>query len=189
MTTPDTVSNDGRNERTTQRVRRLGTRGNRDVERWLLIGGGTLVPLGILLVVLGWWGASQTPLLFEQIPYLISGGLLGLCLAFVGGFLYFAYWHTVVIRDARAQSKELTEALGRIETLLAAGAAQAGGPSSNVFGPGTVLLGPVSTPNGTMFHRPDCPVVTGRDGLRPANPEDPALRPCLICNPLSAAVN
>ena len=46
-------------------------------DRWMLVVGGTMVPLGIVFVLLGWFGASRSVLVFEQIPYLISGGVLG----------------------------------------------------------------------------------------------------------------
>ena len=51
------------------------------------VASAVLLPLGLALIVLGWYGAAHTPYLFEQVPYLISGGLLGLGLAVVGGFV------------------------------------------------------------------------------------------------------
>jgi methylphosphotriester-DNA--protein-cysteine methyltransferase len=40
-----------------------------------------------------------------------------------------------------------------------------------------------------MLHRPDCPVVANRDGLRrvPANAK--GYKPCKICDPLGAPAN
>src|ERR1035437_2717955 len=105
-----------RQSRQRVQMRRLRTRaaaGNLD--RWLLVAGGVLVPLGIMLIILGWVGAAGTPLLFEQIPYLISGGLLGLGLVFVGGFVYFAYWLTVLVREGREERRDVAGALSRIE--------------------------------------------------------------------------
>ena len=106
-------------ERLAQRVRALSTRGTRRrPDRWMLVVGGLLVPLGVLLVFLGWLGASKTPLLFEQIPYLISGGQLGLALVVGGGFVYFTYWQAVRVREARTQHAELIAALSRLEERL-----------------------------------------------------------------------
>lgn len=188
-----TTADPTRNERTASRVAKLRTSSTAKVERWLLIAGGVLIPLGILLVLLGWLGASQTPLLFEQVPYLISGGVLGLALVFVGGFAYFAYWHTVGIRDARTQHNELISALGRMESLLVAGELRASGGGSfsapTKKNGDTKPTGLVSTPNGSMFHRPDCAVVAGREGLRPVEPDAPGLRPCLICDPLATSAS
>ena len=53
-------------------------------ERILLVLAGIVAPLGLVLVLLGYHGASQTPYVFEQVSYLISGGLLGLALVFLG---------------------------------------------------------------------------------------------------------
>jgi len=84
----------------------------------MLVGGGTMVPLGIVFVLLGWFGASRSVLVFEQIPYLISGGVLGLALVFGGGFTYFAYWLTVMVRESRSARAEMTAVLLRMETLM-----------------------------------------------------------------------
>src|SRR5436190_2991311 len=53
----------------------------------LTLIGALCMPLGLVLVILGWWGAANTPYDFEQLPYLISGGLFGIALCLLGGFL------------------------------------------------------------------------------------------------------
>lgn len=73
-------------------------------QRLLLVLGALLLPLGLGVILLGWLGAANTPLLFEQIPYLISGGLLGLGLVFTGRFLYFAYWLTRMASQMHEQN-------------------------------------------------------------------------------------
>ena len=143
----------------------------------MLIIGGTLMPLGVLLVILGWLGASHTPLPFEQTPYLISGGILGLALVVSGGFVYFAYWQTLRVRESREQSADIIAALGRLESLLASGATTTGGSAG-------VTAGFVATPNGSIFHRPDCTVVASRSDLTSVNPDKTKLEPCRICTPL-----
>jgi len=166
-----------RSGRLSEAVQQLRTRavGGR-MDRWMLIIGGTLMPLGVLLIILGWLGASHTPLPFEQTPYLISGGILGLALVIGGGFTYFAYWQTIRVRESREQSAEITAALGRLEMLLAGGA--------TVTGANTVVGSFVATPNGSIFHRPDCTVVAGRSDLTAVNPDKTKLEPCRICTPL-----
>ena len=150
------------------------------LERWLLVGGGVLLPLGLLLIVLGWYGASRTGRLFEQIPYLISGGVLGLGLVVAGGFFYFGYWLTRIVKESRAQADRAVEALGRIEALLAGGGGWASANGSFALA-GTGPL--VSTATGTMAHRPDCPVVAGRDNLLPVPAGAPGYDICKICQP------
>jgi hypothetical protein len=65
-------------------------------------------------VLLGWWGASKSAYDFEQIPYLISGGLLGLSLVFIGCFFYFAHWLTQLVKEHREQSQAILTALNRL---------------------------------------------------------------------------
>jgi hypothetical protein len=161
------------------RTRALGGR----KDQWLLIVGGVLMPLGVLLIILGWVGTSHTPLPFEQNAYLISGGILGLALVISGGFVYFAYWQSARIHESREQARELTAAIARLETLLGSGVAEAvtGGRTGTATATGTRF---VATPNGSIFHRPDCTVVAGRSDLTSVNPDKTKLEPCRICTPL-----
>ena len=73
---------------------RPGRGGRFPIESFLLTVGAFLLPIGVVTILLGWWGASHTGHVYEQNAYLISGGLLGLGLIFIGGFLYFGYWMT-----------------------------------------------------------------------------------------------
>lgn len=174
-----------RHERLTVRVRQLRTRGGEGGnDRWLLIVGGILLPLGLLLVLLGWRGASRTVLLFEQIPYLVSGGLVGLSLVIAGGFVYFSYWQTLLVREGRSEREDLLASLGRLEGLLER-ALLAQAPTADAS-PGTGPARPlVATANGSMLHRLDCAAVAGRDNLREVDPDTPGLVPCRICEPLA----
>lgn len=156
-----------------RRIRASGAAGRLD--RWLLLIGGLLMPLGIALILLGWAGAAHTPILQEQIDYLISGGVLGLALTIAGGFTYFAYWQTVRIRDSERQARALNDSLAELRSLLR------GAPLGSVAG--VVQEQFVATPTGTIYHRHDCPVVDGRDDVRPVDPSSGTLRPCKICDP------
>ena len=53
-----------------------------------------------------------------QIPYVVSGGLLGLGLIFLGGFLYFGYWLALLVRDGRARREEDGAELARVAVSL-----------------------------------------------------------------------
>ncbi|MBI2168038.1 MAG: hypothetical protein HYU28_00845 [Actinobacteria bacterium] len=161
--------------------------GSADIERWLLIAGAVLVPLGLVAILLGWRGASQTPYDFEQIPYVISGGLLGVGLVALGGFLYFGYWLTRMVREQREHADRVATALERMEELLGGGVASNGSvravrTSGRSASRGT---GFVATPGGTMFHRPDCVVVEGKGGLRRVTGREKSMAPCGICDPLA----
>lgn len=77
-----------------------------DGERLLFLLGAFLVSMGFLLIMIGWFGAGDTGLVFEQVPYLISGGLGGLGLMVVGSALYVSWWMTRLYRQNRAQHDE-----------------------------------------------------------------------------------
>lgn len=147
-------------------------------DRWLAIAGGVLMPLGVALVLAGWYGAAHTTRLFEEIPYLISGGLLGIVLSTIGAALYFGYWLTRLV----AGDRQIADALERIEARL-------GGPAADGNGsaPAPTTTGSfVATRTGTMFHRPDCPVVADRPDSELRTVTLPArnMSPCKLCAPL-----
>src|SRR5205085_5053737 len=52
--------------------------------QFLLWLSATLMFLGLAAILLGWVVASRSILTEEQMPYLISGGLLGVALSFIG---------------------------------------------------------------------------------------------------------
>jgi hypothetical protein len=55
--------------------------------RMLLLPGALSVVLGFVFMFFGWYGAARTPREIEQVPYLISGGFIGLAMVFIGGLL------------------------------------------------------------------------------------------------------
>lgn len=174
----------GRLDRLGEAVSRM--RGGRrlDIDRIQLITGSVLVVLGLVAIIVGWYGAANTGFAFEQTPYLISGGLLGLALCFIGGFVYFAYWVTRLLRESRTQSERAAELLDQIATTLNGSAARNGGRSRRQPTSASTESF-VATRNGTFFHRPDCSVVAGRDKLRKVSAKTPGLEPCRICDPLA----
>lgn len=89
-------------------------------DRTLLVVGGILAPIGLLVIIIGWWGAAHSPFLFQQVPYLISGGLLGLALVILGSFLYFGYWLTQVVKEQRHQAATIVDAIERLERATSA---------------------------------------------------------------------
>jgi len=173
-----------RADRLKRDVSRLRSRtGGGSMERWLMIVGAGLVVIGIPVIFLGWYGASHTPYVFEQVPYVISGGLLGLALAVVGGLFYFAYWVTRQIQETRSQSDAVQKSLGEIRDLLAGSVIATSAERAHATGNGSF----VATEKGTMFHRSDCVVVQGRDDLRTVERGAPGLEPCKICEPLAVS--
>jgi len=147
-------------------------------ERWLAVAGGVLMPLGVVLVIIGWYGAAHTSRLFEEIPYLISGGMLGIVLSSIGAALYFGYWLTRIV----AGERQIVDVLARMEAKLEAANVESGVAGGAVDAPGRF----VATPTGTMFHRPECPVVADRPAseLRTVTLPATGMSPCKLCAPL-----
>jgi hypothetical protein len=158
------------------------------IDRWLMLVGGGLIAIGVPLIFLGWFGAARTPYVFEQIPYLISGGLLGLALCLLGGLFYFAYWMTRQVQETRRAADRAEAAFMRLEQALSGNGSVANGatvperatkgassPNGSTF---------VATSKGTMFHRAECTVVQGRSDVRKVKGSEPGLKPCGICDPL-----
>ena len=181
-------------------VRQLATRASQaDAERYLRLAGPVLLPTGAIVILLGWYGAANTTRVFLQIPYLISGGLLGLGMMFAGGFLYFARWITDLLDESRrtaevahATAERTADALERIERLLeeqtlttaAATAPTAARPPAAPTAAASSATGAavlVATEKGSMAHRPSCRLVADR----PTRVVDPAegLRRCQVCRP------
>jgi len=160
------------------------------VEQILLVLGGVAMPAGLLVIIVGWYGAAHTFRTYAQLDYLISGGLLGLGLVVFGGFCYFAYWLTRMVqllRAAQTQDRQSLDALERISAQLAQlapqAAAGAGVSGITPVPPRGATAGLVATLHGTMVHLPTCPVVADNPDLRPASLGDPNLTPCQICQP------
>jgi hypothetical protein len=110
-------------ELTRLRLKRPG----RDEERRLLLLGAALMPVGLVAVVFGYLGASGTNDFSSQVPYLLSGGVLGLGLTVVGAALFLRYslgrylrfWLLRLIFEEQATGDRQVEALERIVQQLA----------------------------------------------------------------------
>lgn len=97
---------------------------------WSRLGGQLgvgLCALGFLLVFLGWNGAASVDRIPSQFPYLISGGVAGLCLVVLGvGML--------VVQNQRADRAALQATLRELqEALERAGLAQGTGEQRKPF--------------------------------------------------------
>jgi len=105
----------GRYQHLSDRAAKLRGKTSTDRSKALFVVGGAAVSLGLAMVLMGYLGASHTIYVFEQIPYLISGGIFGGCLVVAGGFCYFAFWLTRLHAEM-ASTRASNE---RIEALLA----------------------------------------------------------------------
>lgn len=164
------------------------------LHRVLFIAGAILLPAGLVVIGLGWYGVSHTPYIYDQNAYIVSGGLLGLGITFAGGFLYFSSWLARIAADQKDAQRKLSETLLILadavshNTQMAASipaAVEGGAAAPRATAParprdaGSVL---VVAGNGKTVHRADCDLVAGREDLRPAGPEAADLTPCRLCN-------
>ncbi len=142
----------------------------------LFWGGAVLLPMGLVVIVLGWYGAANTPYQYDQLSYLVSGGLLGLGLTFVGGFLYFGAWLARIASDGREASKRLADTL----LVLADVTSRAAATSSTGL---DVSAMPVTAGDGTTMHRRDCTLIAHREDLKPVGEQNAHLTACRVCRP------
>jgi hypothetical protein len=124
---------------------RSRTRPRADLSKVLIGLGITVLALGVVDALLGWYGAAHSPYLYQEIPYLISGGLLGVCLAITGGTLVVSGWVARVLAENRRHTVVLARTVDKLERSLrdrtAAAAPGAGelrplGPTADVDGTG-----------------------------------------------------
>jgi hypothetical protein len=141
-----------------------------------------VIGIGLLLIGLGWNGMAGSggeingvPNLNAQLPWLVSGGILGLALVVFGAALLVAH-------NARADRMQLEAKLGEILESLSRPPAPAASTSARSAG----RSGGGLRAGATAFHRADCRLVDGRDDLESVTrkgAEARGLRPCRVCKP------
>jgi hypothetical protein len=75
--------------------------------QWDRAGALALVVVGLLALLFGWIGMSGAVLTYEQLPYILSGGLFGLSMIMVGTGL----WLSADIRDEWRRIDRLEDTL------------------------------------------------------------------------------
>jgi heme A synthase len=76
--------------------------------QWDRVAAWVLIALGGLLLLIGWLGVSDALLPTEQMPYIVSGGLGGICLIGIGVML----WLSADLRDEWSELHEIARRLG-----------------------------------------------------------------------------
>lgn len=142
----------------------------------LFWAGAIMLPLGIVVIILGWYGAANTPYQWDRMSYVVSGGMLGLGLTFVGGFLYFGAWLARIAADGRESSKRLADTL----LVLAEVTATTARTDAQGLDVGAI---PVVAGGGTTMHRRDCALIAHRDDLAPVGEDNAHLATCRVCRP------
>lgn len=141
------------------------------------IRGGTILGLvfiagGFIVIGKAWDGAASINFVQGQVPYLLSGGFLGLGLIVVGCAM-------LVLSSVRAERKALTDQYERMSTLLGRNLSRLQVSSNGSSGEQVVV-------GDNVYHRPDCRILTGKDDLMTVALEQAAgegLQPCRVCDP------
>jgi hypothetical protein len=146
---------------------------------WGRLGGQlglACIGIGLLLIGIGWNGAAGIDFVSGQIPYLLSGGALGLGLIILGGTLVIAQNSRRDRAIIESQLRELNVTITRLANAVAG--TPAGFNGHGIDGE-RVALGRSS------FHRMDCRLAAGK-GL-PVSTVGAALAegltPCRVCHP------
>jgi hypothetical protein len=141
----------------------------------VLAAAGLLVA-GIIIVLLGWYGAANTNILTEQVPYLISGGLLGMALIIVSAVVGSS---ASLERENRELRRDLTSLLsssgGRFTGGNLAAAPRSGSDDGQVY----------TVPGGRSFHLAGCPIVEGKQasGMSLQEATEAGHSVCKLCGP------
>lgn len=161
--------------------------------------GWILAAVGVIVIIVGWYGVSGQALVAKQLPYLISGGLGGVALVGIGAAMISAERR----RQDTGRIERLEEMVAELRGVLlsypdaqpewsgsgsAAGGAASGrtGLSANGAEAGTSV---VALPSGSTYHTPECQMVRGKDGVRTVTArsiEQRGLTACRVCEPAHA---
>jgi hypothetical protein len=143
-------------------------------------GGGfamVVLGLGLLAILFAWNGASGEPYVAAQIPYLVSGGLIGLALVALACTM-------MVIQSARMDRARLEAKYDLLLAAIERGLGNAGGAPRDLRG--LVAAGSAS------YHRPECRLVDGREDVTYLTPEEARsrfLNACRVCMPEDQPTN
>lgn len=131
-----------------------------------------LIGLGLLIIGVGANGIRSNGTVVQQMPYLLTGGILGLA------FVIFGCTY-LLVQNARQDRARLEAKLDLLaEAVLEAGGRSADPAPGDVSG--LVVAGTAS------YHLPDCRLVDGREQtsyLTPAEAAEQGLKPCRVCQP------
>lgn len=174
--------------------------------------GWLLAAAGAVLCVLGWYGASGERFVEQQVPYLASSTIPGAALIVSGTLL-------VALRPPPSPPERADLTDRRVERLYdllvepdagpaPPGPAHRSGQASEADiahgadGTGDARdtgevrdtgeagdAGWRAVPEGTRYHRPDCPLVTGKERAAPVDASAVRARgltPCPLCSPSAA---
>ncbi len=93
-------------------------RSDRDLRKIMQLVGMLAIGFGFVCILLGWYGAAHSPYQYEEIPYVISGGLLGVALVIGGGVLVLCAWSLRQVEESRRNALAIVRSVDRLERVL-----------------------------------------------------------------------
>lgn len=78
--------------------------------QWDRTAAVVLAVTGLLALLVAWIGVSGTVFTYKQMPYVVSGGLLGVCFVSIAG----ALWRSADLRDAWRKLDALEELVAQL---------------------------------------------------------------------------
>jgi hypothetical protein len=135
--------------------------------------GLVLAGLGLLAIGIGWNGAAGQLSILAQVPYLVSGGMIGIALVILGAAM-------LVVQGAREDRALLEAKLDLLAEAFLEGQGRAAKSSAPGDLSGLVVAGSAS------YHVPGCRLVDGREEtsyLTPVEAQGRSLKPCRVCQP------
>ena len=138
-----------------------------------------LALVGLIAIAFGWNGAAGQTSTLAQLPYILSGGLIGIALVILGAAMLVVQGH----REDRALLEAKLDLLA--EAFLEGQGRQAKADAPGDLS-GLVVAGTAS------YHVPGCRLVDGREAttyLTPAEAAAQQLKACRVCQPDSATTD
>lgn len=125
-TSPSTAPSTSPSTPVPTRLQRLGaaidrarpSRSGRNIRKWMEMIGMALIVFGFVCILLGWYGAAHSPYLYQEVPYLISGGLLGVALVIGGGIFVRSAWSMRQVEEDRRNALAIVRSVDRLERIL-----------------------------------------------------------------------
>lgn len=152
-----------------------------DADRRVRLGrflGLTFIGAGFVVFYFAWDGAASINFAQGQIPYLLSGGFLGLGLVITGATLLF-------LSTIRSERQLMTDRYDDMARLLSRNLSrlQISSNGSTTSSNAQVVVG------ATTYHLAECNILEGKDGLTTVTVEQAiaeGLERCRVCNPPEA---
>lgn len=146
---------------------------------WQASAALLFVAAGFAVMGLAWNGAASKDFVQGQIPYVLSGGFVGLGLVVVGvGLMLF--------ESGRRAGTKVDRQIHELGELLRAMQVSSNGSSASNSMAQASIAGDQVVVGARSYHRIDCRLVEGKEALvfaETALAVEQGLQPCRVCNP------